>query len=132
MNKLTEHFSIEEMLHSSYAQKKGIKNIPGTENYYIVLFNLCRLCSILLEPIRTLLGKPIFINSGFRNEEVNKAVGGVYNSRHLTGCAADLSLKNISKSDIEKLKAWSKMNPNVREFIVRDTYLHIAIDELNL
>jgi uncharacterized protein YcbK (DUF882 family) len=79
-----------------------------------------------------LLGKPIIINSGFRCEEVNKAVGGVHNSRHLSGCAADISLKNFSKSDIEKLKAWSTMNPNVREFIVRDSYIHIAISEIHL
>lgn len=132
MNKLTEHFSIEEMLHSSYAKKNDIRNIPDADNFYRVLFNLGRLCSILLEPIRTLLEKPIIINSGFRTAEVNKSVGGVYNSRHLSGCAADISLKNISTSDIAKLKAWNSMNPYVREFIVRDTYLHIAIDELSL
>lgn len=132
MKKLTEHFTLDEMLRSSCAQKKGIINTPGTENYYKVLFNLCRLCSILLEPIRTLLGKPIIINSGFRNAEVNKAVGGVHNSRHLSGCAADISLKNISKSDIQKLKAWSAMHPDVREFIVRDSYIHIAISDLDI
>ena len=131
MNKLTEHFSVAEMLHSSYAKKNNIRNVPDTDNYYKVLFNLCRLC-FQLEKVRQILKKPIIINSGYRTREVNKAVGGVYNSRHLTGCAADISLKNISKNEIQELKAWQSMNPDVREFIVRETYLHIAIDELNL
>ena len=33
---------------------------------------------------------PIIINSGYRSEAVNKAVGGVANSNHLTGCAVDI------------------------------------------
>ena len=131
MNKLTEHFTVEEMLRSSYAKKNGIRNVPDTDNYYKVLFNLSRVC-YQLEQIRTLLNKPIIINSAFRTREINKAVGGVYNSRHLTGCAADISLKNISENEIKKLKAWQSMNPDVREFVVRETYLHIAIDELSL
>lgn len=131
MNKLTEHFTVEEMLRSSYAKKNGIRNVPDTDNYYKVLFNLSRVC-YQLEQIRTLLNKPIIINSAFRTRQINKAVGGVYNSRHLTGCAADISLKNISENEIKKLKAWQSMNPDVREFVVRETYLHIAIDELSL
>lgn len=132
MNKLTEHFSVEEMLHSSFANKKGISNTPDSSNYYKVLFNLSRLCSIVLEQVRLILHKPIIINSGYRNCEVNKAVGGVSNSRHLTGCAADFSIKGLTKAEVKTLKAWARMNTDVKEFIVHDTYIHIAIAELNL
>lgn len=132
MNKLTEHFSVEEMLRSSFANKKGISNAPDTFNYYKVLFNLGRLCSIILEQVRLILRKPVIINSGYRNFEVNKAVGGVSNSRHLTGCAADFSIKGLTKAEVENLKAWARMNTDVIEFIVHDSYIHIAIAELNL
>ena len=41
--------------------------------------------------------KPIVINSGYRSEAVNKAVGGVPNSNHLTGCAADIRVAGIEQ-----------------------------------
>ena len=132
MHQLTEHFSIEEMLRSSFAQRNGINNAPDTSYYYKILFNLGRLCSILLEQVRLILHKPVIINSGYRNFEVNKAVGGVYNSRHLTGCAADFSIKGLTKAEVENLKAWARMNTDVKEFIVHDTYIHIAIAELDI
>lgn len=132
MNKLTEHFSVEEMLRSSFAQKNGMNNTPITFSYYRILFNLGRLCSILLEPVRLIINRPVIINSGYRNIEVNKAIGGVSNSRHLSGCAADFSIKGLSKAEIENLKAWARMNTDVKEFIVHDTYIHIAIAELNI
>ena len=40
---------------------------------------------------------PIFINSGFRSEAVNKAVGGVKGSNHLSGCAADIRVAGIEQ-----------------------------------
>jgi len=132
MNKLTEHFSVEEMLRSSFAQRNGISNAPDTSSYYKILFNLGRLCSIVLEQIRLIIHKPVIINSGYRNFEVNKAIGGVSNSRHLTGCAADFSIKGLSKAEVENLKAWARMNSDIKEFIVHDTYIHIAIAELVL
>ena len=41
--------------------------------------------------------EPIVINSGYRSEEVNKAIGGVPNSNHLTGCAADIRVAGIEQ-----------------------------------
>ena len=40
---------------------------------------------------------PIIINSGYRSEAVNKAVGGVKGSNHLTGCAADIRVAGIEQ-----------------------------------
>ncbi len=41
--------------------------------------------------------EPIIINSGYRSPEVNKAVGGVATSNHLTGCAADIRVSGIEQ-----------------------------------
>ena len=41
---------------------------------------------------------PIVINSGFRSPEVNKAVGGVSTSNHLTGCAVDIRCVGIEQA----------------------------------
>jgi hypothetical protein len=47
----------------------------------------------VLEPLRVAMGKPIKISSGYRCEKLNKAVGGVYNSQHLKGQAADIDIQ---------------------------------------
>jgi hypothetical protein len=66
------------------------------------MVNLVYLCAFVLEPLRVAMGEPIKIGSGFRCQALNKAVGGVYNSQHLKGQAADLCIDG----DIEKGKRW--------------------------
>ena len=86
--KLSEHFGLAELCKT----KTGIENVPNEAQ----VENLKRLCQ-WLEQLRrrwnNLYGEgddPIIINSGFRSPEVNKAVGGVATSNHLTGCAVDI------------------------------------------
>lgn len=84
--KLTEHFTLEEMMHSNTADARGIENrITASE-----VNNLQQLCIKVLEPLRQHFGKPIHINSGFRCKEVNAAVKGAPHSYHLQGRAADI------------------------------------------
>ena len=85
---LSEHFTLRELTKT----KTGIENVPNEAQ----VNNLKRLCG-WLERLRKrwndLYGEgddPIIINSGFRSPEVNKAVGGVATSNHLTGCAVDI------------------------------------------
>ncbi len=85
MTQLTEHFSLEEMTRSEWAQKHRVRNIPNLTQ----IAALQHLCITVLEPLRRQFG-PIRINSGFRCERVNAGVHGVGNSRHLYGEAADI------------------------------------------
>lgn len=94
---LTKNFTLEEMYHSNTAEAKGIDNTPNEE----VIENLRALCEKVLQPIRDELDEPITVNSGYRCEKLNKAVGGVSNSAHKTGSAADITLGN--KTDNERL-----------------------------
>jgi hypothetical protein len=82
---LTPHFTLDELLRSEAALRQGIPNQPNDEQ----LHNLQRLCEVLLEPARAILG-PIHVNSGFRSPALNEAVHGAHNSAHLDGRAADL------------------------------------------
>lgn len=82
----TPHFSLEELVKSDTANAKGIANTPSVG----VLRNLCQLVEEVLEPARVKLGVPIIVTSGYRSVELNKAVGGVSNSQHIKGQAADL------------------------------------------
>ncbi len=86
--KLSEHMTLGELTKT----KTGIENVPNEEQ----VNNLKRLCK-WLEKLRKrwndIYGDgddPIIINSGFRSPEVNRAVGGVPNSNHTTGCAVDI------------------------------------------
>jgi hypothetical protein len=66
------------------------------------MINLVYLAAYVLEPLRMAMDEPIKIGSGFRCQKLNKAVGGVYNSQHLKGQAADLCIDG----DLEKGKRW--------------------------
>ena len=83
MMKLSDHFTIGELTKTS---AMGIDNTPS----HAAVLNLKNLCENWLEPLRQRYNKPILINSGFRSEAVNKAIGGVKGSNHLTGCAVDI------------------------------------------
>lgn len=95
---VTMHFTIEEMYASDTARRLGIDNKPTTQK----MINLVYLCAHVLEPLRVAMNEPIKIGSGYRCEKLNKAVGGVYNSQHLKGQAADLCIDG----DIQKGRRW--------------------------
>jgi hypothetical protein len=41
--------------------------------------------------------KPILINSGYRSPQLNKKIGGVAGSNHLTGCAVDIRVLGMEQ-----------------------------------
>lgn len=89
---LTRHFRLAEFLNLG----RYPDNIPDAQS----LTNLQYGVATILEPVRILLNAPIIINSGYRNPHVNEAVGGVANSQHLTGCAADIRCSDRSKFNV--------------------------------
>lgn len=93
---MSKYFSINELTYSNTAVKYGIDNTPTKE----VLNNL-NVLALFLDKVREMWGKPLIVNSGYRSPELNKKVGGVYNSNHLKGEAVDLTTGN--KSDNIKL-----------------------------
>jgi len=95
---VTMHFTIEELCASDTAKKKGIANKPNTQQ----MINLVYLAAYVLEPLRVAMGEPIKIGSGFRSQALNKEVGGVWNSQHTKGQAADLCIDG----DLKKGKKW--------------------------
>ena len=95
--RLSEHFTLGEMCRSK--SHPEVYNIPS----HVAIENLKRLCG-WLEMLRSEWNRrygegddPIVINSGYRSEAVNKAVGGVKGSNHLTGCAADIRVAGIEQ-----------------------------------
>lgn len=91
MTRLSKYFTIQEMSASELAVRKNINNDPDQES----LENLKSLCLDVLDPVRELLRAPIHINSGYRNKDVNKAIGGASTSQHVKGQAADIVPQSI-------------------------------------
>lgn len=128
MTKITQHFTLEELCASATAKAKGIKNQPGTQE----LINLTALCVAVLEPLRTWFGREIKIGSGYRCPVLNAAVGGVSNSQHMKGQAADLCIDG----DMEKGKKWFNYIRNhlifdqlIMEHNAKGTYwVHVSYD----
>ena len=106
--KLSQHFTLGELTVTKAKTEDG--NIPS----HVAIENLTRLC-LWLEQLRyrynslyVLLAnedyntsknvEPILINSGYRSEAVNKAIGGVKGSNHLTGCAVDIRVNGIEQA----------------------------------
>lgn len=85
-----KYFTLEELCKSSTAKRLGLTNYPQREE---IFNNLRTLVDKVLDPAREMLGAPIIVSSGYRSPKVNKLVGGVSNSEHLTGGAADIYCK---------------------------------------
>ena len=90
------NFTISELIKSDTAEKNGINNTPDINS----LDNLLELIFYVLQPLRDKLKKPIVITSGFRSVKVNKLVGGVDNSQHLYGQAADITVNGMSAAQL--------------------------------
>ena len=83
-----KYFSLQELIDTSVTTLAN--NIPNWDS----LENLLVLCEKILDPLRDAFCKPLFVNSGYRSNFVNEAVGGVSTSQHKIGCAADLSVRS--------------------------------------
>ena len=86
MIKISEHISYKEATRSATALRLGIDNVP---NQY-ELQNMEMVAKHVFEPLRKAVGTPIKINSFFRCEELNKAIGGSTKSQHCQGRAIDI------------------------------------------
>ena len=114
---MKNYFSIQELC----------KTETGFDNSVHGMDVMCNLSHLhfVLNIIRHLVGCPITVNSAFRSPEVNAAVGGVENSKHLFGLAADISCRRpASLKDI--CRQFYKAGI-FSEFVVHDTYIHVAL-----
>ena len=119
------YFTIGEMTKSQTAELHHIDNTPTEE----VIGNLKKVMYIL-DMIRTYIGKPILINSGYRCKKLNEMVGGVQKSMHTKGLAADFRTKE--KEDINIMFEFLKKNQKefkIIELINYKTFIHMGVSE---
>lgn len=120
-----KHFTIEEMTESSTAKAKDIDNTPSQE----ILAKLQKLIEAILDPLREWYGKPIRVNSGYRCEALNEAIGGSKTSQHCLGEAADITAG--SKEENKKLFEYIKDNLLFDQLINESdfSWIHVSYRE---
>ena len=100
----SKYFKLEEFLTSSTARQRSIENLVS----WVIVERLAEL-AVFLDGLREAWGSGINVTSGFRCEKLNAAVGGVPNSIHRIGYAADLQPANGRMADFKRfVKNWIK------------------------
>lgn len=123
---LTTNFTLEEMTASQEAVRRGIDNTPP----HSAFLNLLRLCRFL-EDVRTLLGKPLLVSSGYRSPELNKSIGGAKASHHMLGLAVDFICPGFG----EPLAVCQKISGSILQYdqCINEfgRWVHLGIDDNN-
>jgi len=119
---LSDHFTLEELTHTDHRE---LDNTPND----LEIENLKRLAHFL-EAVRQVLGgKPIMVNSAFRSEAVNTAVGSKNTSQHRVGCAADIRVPGMTPDEVVKavMRSGLEYDQIIREF---DRWTHVSIPNI--
>lgn len=95
MDKAGEYFTFAELQTTS----TGLPNTAPND----ARLALCALAALVLDPLRQLVARPVRITSGYRSADVNRAVGGRPDSRHLFGLAADLKVEGFKAEELVRL-----------------------------
>ena len=119
--RLSNHFKLGEFLNLG----KYPDNKPTMQH----VANMTYGCLMLLEPARQMVG-PIIINSGYRNPRVNSLVGGVRNSQHLLGQAADIRPKDPKQ--FQRLVDFFKSHELTDQLLTGSGWLHISWNPLGI
>ena len=115
------NFKISEFIHSNTAVERKINNMPDINS----LDCLLDLIFYLLQPLREKLGRPIIITSGYRCPQLNKAIGGVANSQHTKGQAADIRVNGMRPDDLINfiVKSGLEYDQLIQEY---NSWVHIS------
>lgn len=116
MTIISPHFTLEELT----ATKTKFVNTPTPR----AVAHLCYGVYNVLEPAREAVSCPIIVQSGFRTPAVNSAVGGVYNSQHLDGCAADI--RPETRGRFNELVNFLSSCPHVDQLLTGSDWCHVS------
>lgn len=122
----SDFFTLKELTKSSTATRLKIDNTPNEE----VFRNLQYGVQMVLDPLRRIHQQPIIITSGYRCAQLNKAVGGVPNSWHTKGNAADIHIKdeNEAREIFNILKTLPSVDTALFEHSRQSQWIHVQWD----
>lgn len=130
---LSHNFTLQELIKSHEAVRKGLDNAPSQE----VISNLQELSNMVLQPVRDHFAKSVTVNSGYRSPEVNAAVGGSKTSDHCKGQAADIEIAGVPNAELAE---WIRDNLAFTQVILEfytqgipdSGWVHVSYDPANL
>ena len=130
--RLSKNFTLTEFTKSQTALRKGLDNTMPEEHLEAAKL----LAEHVLQPVRDHFGITT-INSGYRGEELNKAVGGSPTSQHCKGQAADIEVPGVSNYDVAK---WIEKNCDFDQVILEfytpgipdSGWVHVSYDPNDL
>jgi len=120
--RLSDNFTLEEMVLSQAATRGNLANRPGPRE----IENLRLLCEKILQRIRDDVG-PIVVSSGYRSAAVNAAVGGSPTSQHVEGKAADITYPRVGTKAL--FKRIIELGLPFDQLIFEGTCVHVSFDE---
>lgn len=118
---LTKNFSLAELT----VTNRPFPNVPNKTE----VEQLRQLAVNILQPLREALGKPVIVNSAFRSEKVNNAVGGTPTSQHRLGQAADIRVTGMSVLELCKFIIAQKLPFD--QLIEEGTWVHVSFGPRN-
>ena len=129
--KLSNNFKLQEFLKSQTASRKNIDNTPDS----MALTNIRTLVEGLLQPLRSDVGHPLIVTSGYRSPELNSAIGGSDTSQHTKGEAVDIESTELTNIELaEKIKNEYDFDQLILEFYNPDEgpnsgWVHVSYKE---
>jgi hypothetical protein len=109
--KLSENFTLQELIYSDTAVRKSIFNEPNEEQ----IENLKLICKNILEPVRESFNSPVIVSSGYRSIKLCEAVGSSAKSQHTKGQAVDFEIVGVANKDVSD---WIVSNLNYDQCIL--------------
>ena len=126
--KLSQNFSLKELVASQTADRKGIDNTPTDEH----IENLKLLCENVLQPIRDEWGV-VSVSSGYRSQALCQAIGSVSTSQHARGQAADFECYSVDNRELfDWITQNLKFDQAILEFYDGDPnsgWIHVSYNE---
>ncbi len=127
--RLSKNFVLSEITRSNTANRLGIDNEPTKKD----LENIQRLITNILQPMRDALG-PIRISSGYRNKELNVAIGGSSRSQHCKGEALDIQFWKDGQMCNKEIYDWIIDNAIEFDQMINEfdfSWIHISLKKSN-
>ena len=129
---LTEHFTLQELTFSKYAQDNNFNNHPTDPD---ILANL-QVLAEGMERVRACVHSPIIVSSAYRAPKTNSGVHGSVNSAHMFGLACDFNVRGITSRQAASIIAMNFVNIQYDQLILEfpdsnNSWVHISFPDVD-